>query len=77
MSLSRRKFFSFAGAVVAAVVAPRLPAQPLTMTAGTMDGMPLVSGQTWLFTAQANEALNGIWKVSAGQWSRPRDWSVA
>jgi len=40
----------------------------------TIDGVTLVADERVLLTAQSDGTQNGLWKASAGAWSRPSDY---
>ena len=40
----------------------------------TIDGVTLVADERVLLTAQSDGKQNGLWKASAGAWSRPSDY---
>lgn len=37
----------------------------------TVDGQPLIAGNTVLLTAQGVASQNGVWTINAGAWTRP------
>jgi len=42
----------------------------------SVDGVLVPPGALVLLTAQSNAALNGLWTVSSGTWSRPADYAT-
>lgn len=60
-----------AGGVVASMTANVLATAPITQSGTqTIDGVTLIVGNTVLCNAQAAPALNGVWVVASGAWTR-------
>jgi hypothetical protein len=60
-----------AGGVVASMVANVLATANVTQSGTqTIDGVALVAGNTVLCNGQTTPALNGVWTVATGAWTR-------